>query len=189
MRGAPIALLVFVAAPSTANGDCHADASAWLVGRGELSADRGCGLLLTTDAEDHSESLGDVRWQEPVELPYELELRWQRLDPGGGRTLWLTLIGGDLLFKTGSIAWYVDPAQLRRDGYRRIPGLSSHDEHRFSVRQTAELVELKIDGRLRARIPFHATKRRGHVGIGFNGARAYRAVLRFADFVVRAGAQ
>ena len=191
MRGLCISMLVVLAAPAGAAAvGCRDDAASWLVGRGELLADRGCGgFLLTTDAEDHAESLGDVRWKEPITLPYELELRWQRLDPGGGRTMWLTLIGGDLLFKDGAVGWYVDPAQLRRDGYRRIPGLSSHDVHRFAIRQTAELVELRIDGKLAARIPFRPGRRRGRVGIGFNGARGYRALVRFSDFVVRSGAQ
>ena len=191
MRGLPLAILVVLGAPLHATeAGCSDDATSWMVGRGELLPGGACGsFLLTTDAEDHAESLGDVRWKQPVDLPYELEVRWRRLDPAGGRTMWLTLVGGDLLFKTGAIGWYVSPAQFRQSGFRRIAGLSSHDEHRFAIRQTAELVELRIDGKLSARIPFRPGKRRSRVGIGFNGARGYRSSLRFADFVVRSGAQ
>lgn len=181
-----VTLVALAAAAAPARAACD-DASAWLVGRGELLAEPGCAWVLTTDAENHDESLGDARLKEPVTLPYELDLRLQRLDPGGGRTLWLTLVGGDVLIKSGSIAWYGTPEQFRRDGYVRLPELSSHMAHRFTVRQTAAAVELRIDGKPAARFAFRAGKRRGRIGIGFNGARGYRAAVRFSDVTVRSG--
>ena len=187
MRGRLVTLFAAIivlgaAAPAAAACD---DAGAWLVGRGELVAEPGCAWVLTTDAEDHAESIGDARLREPVTLPYELELRWQRLDPGGGRTMWLSLVGGDLLFKNGSVAWFNTLQQLQRDGYLRIPALSSHVEHRFTVRQTESLVELRIDGKLSARFAYRTGKRRGRVGVGFNAAGGYRGMLRFLDVKVR----
>jgi hypothetical protein len=159
----------------------------WLVGRGELSADLGCGrFFLTTDAGDHDESTGEVSWKErPLHAPFELRFRVQRLGPETEKPIWVQILGAHLYFKPGEVTLWPHRKLSPQAGTRALAGYLPHDEHAVIVRQTSAAVEVRVDDRPPIVFAFAPGSETGRMAIGFNGARGYRSRLAFGDVSLR----
>lgn len=162
------------------------DVTPWEVVRGSLAPAGGCGAwVLTTNGVRRGYSYGELRYAQPITIPYEVSVTWQRLG-ADARSMDLRVLGASVLVGEERVALYVegDDARFAADGWRPVPGLHAHDEHRVSVKQDARSIALTVDGTVVATWAFEARAATGPLVLGLKGAPGYRARAVFRDLQI-----
>jgi hypothetical protein len=161
---------------------CH-DLKGWTVRRGSLQPGIACGsFVAATDATNAAFSYAQLYRAEPISVPFDLSVTWRRLGPEA-RTMEIPILGAIVFVGEERCALWInhDDVSFDRDGWRPLPGYRTHDEHRVSVRQTAERVVLSVDGREVSTWSFTTSQKSGLVGLSFKGATGHRAFVAFRD--------
>jgi hypothetical protein len=179
---AGIAATLFVTRAATGDGaPCASSTAGWVVNRGSLAPGLACGSAVgATDAWSGPFSRCEFVREQPVSVPFAMEVTWQRLGPDGNMSLGLFVRGGILLLKQGAYGFYhYSESDFQ---WRDLPGFSPYRESTMKVEQREQDIALWIDGRRAFVIPFAAPRSPGLVGLGLKGERGHRSRMRFHGF-------
>lgn len=173
MRWLPLLLVA-----GTASAGPRAD---WTVVTGELAD--GAAYVLTTDAAPTSYSYGRVDRTADSALPVRVALRWRRLD-GEDRAIEIRVAGAVVLVADGKVGVWVSDARFNERGFEPFAAAAPRADSRIEVAQTADAIDVAIDGAPAMHYPFAAPRDRFHVGVALKAARGVRGRLRFTDVTI-----
>jgi hypothetical protein len=176
-----VAAALFPPRAASGDGACAASTAGWVVQRGSLAPGLGCGSFIgASDAWSGPFSRAEFLREQPVSVPYAMEVTWQRLGPDGNMALSLFVRGGILLLKHGVYGFYhYSESDFQ---WRDLPGFSPYRESTMKVEQREQDIVVWIDGRRAIVIPFAAPRSPGLVGLGMKAERGHRSRLVFRGF-------
>jgi hypothetical protein len=178
-----LAAAALVASASDARDESCSAAREWRTMTGTLRPRHRCGAFLAaTDGSMEAFSYAFFTFQKRASIPFTFTTTMQRLGPER-RALEIFVLGAAVLLEEEQCGLYVPTDDIRfdHDGWKPLPGFHTHEEHRVSVRQTLDRIELSIDGRRAASWDLRAPHTNGNVSFGFKGASGYRSWVAFGD--------
>lgn len=178
-------LVTGMSAPAAADpAPCALGLDRWEATQGDLQPGRTCGsFIAATNGATLAYSFGQVTWRAPVTVPYRMSLTWRRLG-SDTRPIELQLLGAVVLFAEDEVALWIDDPTFELDGWHPLPGYRTRRQHRVSVEQRVDAVEVAVDGVVVGRWRLRAPTTAGPIAVAFKGHRGARERLWFTDVAI-----
>lgn len=154
----------------------------WTAVQGELARDAGCAVVLTTDAATTSYAYARADRVADSQLPLHASLRWRRLD-GETKAIELRVAGAVVLIADGKVGVWVSDARFAERGFEPARAAVRADSA-LAVTQTADAIDIAIDGAPAMHFPFAAPPGAFHLGLAFKSARGVRGRLHVHELSV-----
>jgi len=151
----------------------------WTPVVGEVAEDAGCAVVQTTDAAATAYAFARADRVAETTLPMRASLRWRRVD-GENKSIEMRVAGAVVLVGDGKVGVWVSDARFADVGWQPARAAVRVDSA-LEVVQTADAIDIAIDGAPAMHYPFAAPLSAFHVGVGFKAARGARGRLRFYD--------